>query len=151
MPHVLSPDQLARAIDILCAGTRSPILIHTEDEPDQSVASRSFGLFFTPLPELRNLADALEVLGMLSVPPGWRMVGLCAPTRVRGLADGSQPGGPSPAWIVHVVTADAAASRLSVPDRVGLSGPLQSLPADNELSRCLRRLLSTPSEPAQDR
>jgi hypothetical protein len=136
------PERVALAVDALCVGAHHPILIHAEDDPDATPDAVPFALFCTPLAALTTIADTLAVLGAVTVPEGWRLAGLCAPTTIRVPA--STNGGTTrlDAWIIHVVTASgAAASRLCVPAALELSGPTPRIDAAHPLHRCLRRLV----------
>jgi hypothetical protein len=136
------PDRVALAVDALCVGAQSPILIHAEDDPDSNPGAAPFALFCTPLTELTTIADTLAVLGEVTVPDGWRLSGLCAPTSIRVPTRTNGGSRRLDAWIIHVVDASgAAASRLCVPDALELSGPTTSIDAAHPLHRCLRRLV----------
>jgi hypothetical protein len=136
------PDRVALAVDALCVGAERPILIHAEDDPDSRPDAAPFALFCTPLTELTTIADTLAVLGAVTVPDGWRLAGLCAPTTIRVAASTNGSADRLDAWIIHVVASSgAAASRLCVPGALELSGPTAEIDAAHPLHRCLRRLV----------
>ncbi|MBS1846973.1 MAG: hypothetical protein JST73_01740 [Actinobacteria bacterium] len=135
----LDPARFALAIDAICVGCVDPILIHVETEPERRRAAAA--IFCTPLEGLGSLDATLDVLGALRVPARWRVAGLCAPVTVH-LRDDVDTASSLGAWIVHVVDDHGgAASRLCVPDRLDVSGPMNALDSGTRLHRCLDRLV----------
>ncbi|HET8930533.1 MAG TPA: hypothetical protein VFN21_07750 [Acidimicrobiales bacterium] len=142
------PERVALAVDAMCVGAARPILIHVEDDPASEENATPFALFCTPLVELDTIADTLAVLGAVTVPDGWRLAGLCAPTTIRvpTLIDGGTRR--LDAWVIHVVAeSGAGASRLCVPEAHDLSGPTTMIDATHPLHRCLHRLVRAPRTP----
>lgn len=141
------PERIALAVDALCVGAARPILIHAEDDPGVKEVAAPFALFCTPL-ELDTIADTLAVLGAVTVPDGWRLAGLCAPTTIRVPTPINGGTRRLDAWVIHVVAeSGACASRLCVPEALELSGPTAMIDAAHPLHRCLRRLLHRTRKP----